>query len=240
MVHHSMYYFGKALKDFFSGKQKTSVFIVRDDCLRDEHFITHYFRNQSQFSDIERTAIDKCHGKILDLGAGVGPHSLELQEKGYQVDALDINEDACEIMKLRGVNNIICGSFYDLKDKQYDTILSLGSSLGFVGTIAGFVDFLKQSRHVLTQNGQIIFDWVDIRTTSDQIHLKYQQNNINYQRYLGEIRFQIEYQGQKGAMFNMLQLDPDKLHECCEKLNWNLILLKKKENGEYLAHIRQK
>jgi 2-polyprenyl-3-methyl-5-hydroxy-6-metoxy-1,4-benzoquinol methylase len=234
--------FGKALKAYFQGNHEAMVVIERDDGYRDEHPVEYYFRDENQFSLIEKMALDTCEGKILDLGAGVGPHALVLQEKGFEIDALDINRQACQIMHQRGVNNVVSSSVFDLKDVKYDTILSLGRSLGFVGDLAGFEQFLNFAETITTSNGQILFDATDIRNPKDRatIHLNYQKNNIADGRYLGEIRFYIEYQGVKGEIFKMLQLDPDALAKCCKGTNWDQSIIKQTPDGQYLARLTRK
>ena len=43
------------------------------------------------------------HGKVLDVGAGVGSHALVLQQRGLDVTAMDISASAVTIMKQRGL-----------------------------------------------------------------------------------------------------------------------------------------
>ena len=40
----------------------------------------------------------------MDVGAGSGCHSVILQEKGMQVEAIDISEGAVDVMKKRGID----------------------------------------------------------------------------------------------------------------------------------------
>lgn len=121
--------FGLALKEYWEGNELAKVIFHRDDGLIDDYFVSHCFRKPEDFSELENKALKSCIGKILDVGAGVGPHSLELQNMGFEPIALDISKEACEIMKARGVKNVLCSEFYDLQKGNFDTILIMGRAI---------------------------------------------------------------------------------------------------------------
>lgn len=43
-----------------------------------------------------------------------------MQEKGFDVLAIDISEEACEIMKKRGVKKVKCIDFFEFNEDEYD------------------------------------------------------------------------------------------------------------------------
>ena len=59
-------------------------------------------------------------GKILDIGAGSGIHSLYLQDKGKDVTALDIKQGFVDVMEKRGLNKVICSDIFDYKERFYN------------------------------------------------------------------------------------------------------------------------
>jgi 2-polyprenyl-3-methyl-5-hydroxy-6-metoxy-1,4-benzoquinol methylase len=67
-----------------------AVIVVYDDYERDEAPVGYFFRGPDQFAAYERQALDLCRGRVLDVGAGSGCHSLELQERGFDVTAIEI------------------------------------------------------------------------------------------------------------------------------------------------------
>ncbi len=91
--------FDLALKAYWEGDKSAKVLFHRDDGLIDDYYVGHCFRKPEDFSDLEKHALEMCKGKVLDLGAGVGPHSLQLQKEGLEVYAMDISKEACEIME---------------------------------------------------------------------------------------------------------------------------------------------
>lgn len=237
MTEKAMEPFGLALKDYYDGKEHVSVIFHRDDGLLDDMLIKPYFRGPSEFSIIENKALDLCKGKILDLGAGVGPHSLELQKRNFDVIAIDISPHACEIMVKRGVNNVQCSSIYNLKMANLDTILLLGRAIGFVETLDGMKHFLSHCKSLFNNEGIILFDSLDVRITKRQDHLDYQERNRKLGRYIGEIGCQMEYKSILGEKFQILHIDPDALNTCALETGWNYEIVYMEETGHYLAKL---
>ena len=232
--------FGIALMDYYSGKEVEKLIMHRDDGLKDEHPVEYYFREPSEFSLIEKEALKICKGKVLDIGAGVGPHSLELQKMGLNVTSIDVSLHACNIMKKKGLKNVACMSFYEYCNSnkcKFDTILLLGRSIGFVENINGLKKFLNHCKSLLNQNGNIIFDSTDIRPTTKSIHLAYQKKNQDEGRYLGEIRLRLEYKGLMGDYFQILHVDPDVLESIVLELGLKYEIVLKEENKSYLVRI---
>ena len=116
MLLKSMEPFGLAIKDFYERNQQAKVIFHRDDGIEDDFYISQCFRTEKEFSPIDKQALNLCYGSVLDVGAGAGPHSLELQKKGLKVCALDISPRACDIMKKRGVKKVKCTDVYKIDD----------------------------------------------------------------------------------------------------------------------------
>ncbi len=229
--------FGLALKDYLEGNDLAKVISHRDDGLVDDYFVNHCFRSLEDFSELENKALKLCFGKVLDVGAGVGPHSLELQKMGLKVHALDISLVACKIMKERGLKNVLCAGVYDLQKGNFNTIFLMGWAVGFVEDLAGMAKFLKHCENLLRSVGIILLDSLDVRITSDPAHLAYQKRKIKLGRYFGVIGLQMEYKGRYGQPFKLLHIDPDTLNSIAKNLDWKLEILYNEESGDYLAKI---
>ena len=62
-----------------------------------------YFSEYENWHTIEKKAMVFVKGKVLDIGCGVGRHSLYLQKKGFDVLGIDNSPLAIKVSKLRGV-----------------------------------------------------------------------------------------------------------------------------------------
>jgi 2-polyprenyl-3-methyl-5-hydroxy-6-metoxy-1,4-benzoquinol methylase len=229
--------FGEALEDFYNGKKNAEITLIRDDGLEFNVPVEYFFRSPKDFSNLEKEAIRLCKGKVLDMGAGVGPHSLELQRLGLEVYAIDISSHACEIMKKRGVENVQYTDFYNLTIDSFDTILLLGRSIGFVGNLNGIKKFLSYCKTRMNPEGIIILDSIDIRLFEEEIYLNYMERNRKLGRYIGEGILQMKYKSNVGDKFQNIQIDPDTLKEITQELGLSCNILCKEEDGMYLAKI---
>lgn len=82
---------------------------------------------------MEQAALELATGKILDVGAGAGSHSLYLQdERRMNVTALDISPKSVEVCKERGISKSVCKSVLDFSDEKFDTILLLMNGTGIL------------------------------------------------------------------------------------------------------------
>jgi len=134
-------------------------------------------------------------------------------------------------MQQRGVDQVIHKDFFDLRVGQYDTLLLLMNGIGMVGTLDGFRDFLKLAKNILSDRGQILFD-------SSDISYLYQEYRIPLpEYYFGEINFQYEYKGQKGAPFKWLYIDQETLIRTAHEENWVVQILYEDDNDQYLARM---
>ena len=94
----AMKLYGVALKDYFNGDEAVQLTITRDDDNTVVLPVNVFFRGATEI-EIDRIALEHCRGKVLDIGAGTGVHTLHLQKQSFDVTAIDISSDACEVMQ---------------------------------------------------------------------------------------------------------------------------------------------
>jgi precorrin-6B methylase 2 len=177
--------------------------------------------------ELELKAISLCKGKVLDVGAGVGSHSLLLQQNRIDVTAIDICKAAVQIMEKRGVKNAAVQNIFSVTTK-YDTLLFLMNGIGLTGTLAGFTDFLQQAKNLITDKGQLIFD-------SSDISYLYEYLPKPTNKYFGEVSYCYEYKKQKGNWFNWLYIDQDMLKRIAVEHGWNCEIVFDDGEDQYLA-----
>ncbi len=232
-MHRDVY--GEALDDYFVHQEEKFPLVLHTSYGdRDEMPVEIFFREPDDFPELEFIGLSLCDGRVLDVGAGVGSHSLYLQEKGFEVDALELSQTACHIMQQRGVQHIICEDFYKFEGQKYDTLLLLMNGIGLAGDVDGFRKLLQHSKELLTENGELIFD-------SSDISYLYKDYNIKKPaHYFGEIQYQYEYKGTRGNLFKWLYLDQDLLIKISHELDWVVQILYEDENDQYLVRMELK
>jgi len=73
--------------------------------------------------DIEQKALQLCRGKVLDVGAAAGCHSIVLKKSGLSIVPVDVSEKAVEVMKARGLPEAKQADYFEMKNEKYDTLL---------------------------------------------------------------------------------------------------------------------
>lgn len=227
--------FGKALKDFLE-TGKTSDIIVHSDISEEDVIPVKYlFRTFDQMPEIERKALQTCKGKVLDVGAGGGPHALWLQENGISVTAIDTSQGAAEVMKQRGISSVKNSDIYDLAHEKYDTILLLMNGIGIAGKLDHLPKFLSHLKSLLNENGQILIESTDIAYVFTEDDGSMWINATK--KYYGEVSYQMEYNGIKGGKFDWLFIDFEKLSACADKAGLKPELIHKEEAFNFLAKL---
>jgi SAM-dependent methyltransferase len=232
--------YGQALWDYYHGKTDAVLMICRDDGIETPLPVELFFRS-SVALPLDRLALDLCRGYVLDVGAGTGLHSLHLQSRGFSVCAVDVSAAACEIMRHRGVKEVRCVDVTQWEAPAvFDTLLLLGRSIGIVGTLGGLEHFLGAMHRCLRPEGQILLNSLDVRCTTEAVHLEYQQRNEREGRYRGEIRMRFAYAGQQGPLFPYLHVDPEMLAAYAAKHQWQCAILRTEPEGDFLVQLTAK
>ena len=104
---------GAAILDFQKQGKAARLRVLSSMFEEDEMPVTHLFRSVPEMPVLEQKALQLAKGRVLDIGAGSGCHTLALQEKGFTVKAIDISPLSCEAMKLRGVKDAECINLFD-------------------------------------------------------------------------------------------------------------------------------
>lgn len=220
---------GQAIRDFYRGDDNATIILHNSYDEPEEMHIEVFFREEEDLSTLEHLALIECKGRVLDLGAGAGVHSLILQSRDYDVVALD-NSPACvEVMKQSGVRNVLLQD-YEVHSGKYDTILVLMNGLGLAKTLSGVPKFLQKCMSLLRLEGQILID-------SSDISYLYEEGVSKPEGYFGEVQYQYEYNGKKGNWFDWVYVDQESLVSICAELGLKCEILHTEETDQYLAAI---
>ncbi len=222
--------FGIALTDFYRQGRSEKLWLYNNYGKAEEMPVDIFFRSPKELSELELTALTACRGKVLDIGAGAGAHSLVLQTQGFDISALEISAAASEIMSSRGVRKVINEGVLAYSAETYDTLLMLMNGIGICGDILGLHVLLPHLKSLLKENGQIILD-------SSDIAYLYQPGKFPQGNYYGEITYLYEYKGKKGAWFKWLYIDFERLANIAEGYGLYCELLYEDDMDQYLARL---
>lgn len=227
---------GQALMDYQQNGNAADITTVSSLHEKDTMPIAYLFRNYNQMPFLEKKALQLCKGSILDIGCGAGCHSLHLQEKGFEVTALDRSHGAIEVCKKRGVNNVKNQEILDLLGIKFDTLLLLMNGIGLVGSLKGLRTHLAHFKNILLPKGQVLMD------SSNILYMYKDEDEDGYWipgdgSYYGEVEFTMKYKGKVGKPFHWLYVDFETLKDQCSLEGFNCELVSEGEHYDYLARL---
>ncbi|SHI53457.1 Methyltransferase domain-containing protein [Cruoricaptor ignavus] len=224
---------GIAIRDFYENNLQSELFVHDKFGVPTEMPVEIYFRKFDEMPEIEQKALELCSGKILDVGAGAGSHALHLQENSADVSALEISPNSCEVMRRRGVRNVLCEDFFRINPtEKFGTILLLMNGIGICGDLEGFRKFLQKAESLLERGGKILFDSCDILYMYETAPLP--------THYYGQASVRYEYAAQFTDWFSWLYIDKKMMSHIAEKCGWKPEIILEDGNFQYLASLVRK
>lgn len=206
---------------------------------RDDGFIfgassARYLDPPQDWPDIDHRAIERCRGRVLDVGAGAGRIALELQDRGFAVTALDVSPGAVEVCRARGVRDTVCAVVHE-HTGTYDTVLLLGNNLGLCGGrrhAAGFLDALAR---VCAPGGRVVAQGTDATMWIDPEHVAYRQRNERAGELGGRMRIRARHRDLATDWFDFLYCSPGELAALLPGTGWRIEDLDDADTPTYLA-----
>lgn len=186
-----------------------------------------FFRPPDAMDDVDRTALDACRGRVLDVGGGTGVHALPLQEAGYHVTVLETLPGAVAILRERGLRDVRSESVWDHDEPaRYDTILALMNGTGLAGTLSRLVPLLSRMDALLAPGGAILIDSTDPGAEAPEDG-----------RHPGEIQIQLEYRNERGQPFPHLYVDARTLGDAARAAGLRAEVLLEVEDDRFLTRL---
>lgn len=227
---------GRAIADFYKNGEAPDIKIQTNYTEGELLSPAYFFRKENEMPEIDKTALEHCRGKVLDVGAAAGCHALVLQEKGLEVVALEKSELAATVMEKRGVKKVICSDILHFHEKGFDTILLLMNGTGIGGTLEGLEKLLHHLKNMLNPNGQILIDSSDISYLFEEEDGSVWIDLAN-EAYFGEMEYELKYKNEF-AKFNWLFADFETLTQICSKIELVCNKIMEGKNFDYLAQLK--
>ncbi|MFY7815207.1 MAG: class I SAM-dependent methyltransferase [Chryseobacterium taeanense] len=226
---------GKAIRDYYHQENPENLQTETSISELDELPVDYLFRDFEEMNEIEQKALELAHGKVLDIGAGAGSHSLYLQnERNLDVTALDISPLSMETCRLRGVKNAVAENMLYYSGETFDTILLLMNGTGIFQSLTVIDMYLKKLHSLLNENGQILIDSTDILYMFDR-----DEDGGVYipaEGYYGELDYIVHYKGESEDPIKWLYLDFNTLKNAAENNGFKIEKILQ-EDDSYLAKL---
>lgn len=227
---------GAAIRDYHTKGKAACLRVLSSMFDEDEIPVAHLFRTRHEMPPLEQHALSLVRGRVLDVGAGAGCHTLAMQEDGFDVKAIDISPLSCETMKDRGVRDVECIDLFDRHlQGTFDTILLLMNGTGIAGKLARLPLLLRRLKELMNNDAQILIDSSDLRYIYEN-----EDGSLDIDldgAYYGEVDYQMVYRNIKGKPFDWLYVDPTLLVANCKQCGLHCEIIAKGEHYDYLAKI---
>ncbi len=231
--------FGRALLDTHLHRGGCAV-IERDDGYVDsDRSLETYFAGYAKWARPEQQAVQRAKGRVLDIGAGAGRHSLYLQNKGLRVTAIDVSPAAVELCRLRGIKDARVKALAQLnaKDGKFDTVLMLGNNFGLFGSFNGARRLLKKLASCTSADAQLLAEILDPYKTTDPSHLAYHKRNRRRGRMGGQLRIRVRYKQYVTPWFDYLFVSEPELRRIVAGTGWEIGDLFRGDGPTYFARL---
>ncbi|MER6971169.1 class I SAM-dependent methyltransferase [Nocardioides sp. NPDC000445] len=228
--------FGAMLTAAFEDRSVLEI-VERDDGFLNRLSAARYFDPVSEWSAVDRWALDQCRGRVLDIGAGGGRAALELQRRGHDVVALDSSLGAINVCRKRGVQQTVHGNLERYANlAEFDTYLLFGNNLGLLESPTHGQAVLDAIASAARPDAIIVGTSTRPTATTNPVHLRYHESNIARGRLPGQLRLRSRYQDRVSDWFDYLLFEQEQLDEILQKANWRR-LCTFEENENYATVI---
>lgn len=232
---------GSAILEYQKTGKAAKLRVLSSQFEEDEIPVAHLFRSEEDMPELEKTALSMARGRVLDIGAGAGCHSIILQERGLDVTSVDISPLSCEAMKMRGLKDVRCMDILNDEGEgpwyhSFDTILMLMNGTGIAGKAEGLKPMLRKVSELLTPDGCILID-------SSDLQYLYLNEDGSFDidlcgAYYGEVDYRMVYRNVKGKPFDWLYADYSLLATTCGKCGLKSEIVAEGDHYDYLAKIQ--
>lgn len=227
---------GTAIADYHRNGKAGRLKVFSSQFEEDDFPVENLFRALADMPALEQAALRMAEGRILDVGAGSGCHSLALKEMEKEVVSIDISPLSVEVMQDRGLTEARLVNFFNKEFVDcFDTILLLMNGSGIVGKIENLPEFFLRVKQLLKPGGCVLMDSSDLRYLFEE-----EDGSMVIDLaagYYGEIDFRMQYKKVRGEAFDWLYIDFDTLSMYASQYGIEVEKVQEGEHYDYLAKL---
>jgi len=237
--------FGIMYSDFLSKKHNASYIIRREDGFATkDNLVSRYFQGYNKWSNVSKAVLRAVKGRILDLGAGAGRHALHYQKEGFEVYAVDDSPLAVEVMKKRGISNVLVGDITRLAELNFqegffNTVLLMFNNFGLGGDTPTIIEYLREFYRITNNKAKIITVGINPDISNEPDHVEYNRS-LMQRDCSGSIKLRVEYKGMIGMWYTLYMISPKKMAEIILRAGWKVERFVRPESSKYGAIIIKK
>ena len=227
---------GQAIRDYSEKGRAGRLRVFSPQFDEDELPVATLFRTEERMPKLERVALDLCRGRVLDVGAGAGCHSLALQRRGLDVTAVEVSALSVDVMRRRGVKSAVAADLFDETFSGcYDTVLMLMNGSGIIGRLERMPRFFRRMKQLLAEGGQVLMDSSDLRYVFENEDGSW-DIDLNA-GYYGELEYRMRYKQVEGVPFDWLYVDFGTLAFHAQTNGFRAELVEEGGHYDYLARL---
>jgi len=232
--------FGQMIWAYYQGKEVFEVWERNDGYISVASPKT-YFSEYEDWALHQRKAMEFVKGRVLDIGCGVGRHSLYLQKKGFDVLGIDNSPLAVEICRLRGLKKAKVMSIEEAKFKpsSFDSIIMMGNNFSLFGSLKKARRLLQKFCSMTSRNALIIAETRDPYKTDNPAYLEYYEFNRKRGRMSGQLRGRVRFEKYIGKWFDWLMVSKKEMKKILKGTGWKIKKFIDSEDSQYIAIIEK-
>jgi SAM-dependent methyltransferase len=217
--------FGQALIDWTRGGTDPEIY-ERDDGFIDigagpEVFLAEF----RDWPSPERRAMNYVRGRVIDIGSGAGRVSLYLQQRGFDVVALDSSPLAVRVSRMRGVRATRCTSIELLTTSvgSFDTAVLFGNNFGILGSPDRLRRVLTDWAALMPQGARILAESTNPYCGgAPALDRNYYLRNKDRGLMPGQCRLRVRYRNLATSWFRWLFVSRNEMRFLLRGTGWHL------------------
>lgn len=226
---------GAAIRDYHVNGYADTLVVKSSMFDDDEIPVAELFRELEDMPQLEQVALDLAEGRILDVGAGSGCHSVALRAMGKECLAIDISRLSVEVMRNRGIDARAVNFYDESFAETFDTILMLMNGTGIIRNLDNMEAFFSRLRQLLKPDGCVLIDSSDLRYLYEE-----EDGTLMIDLaadYYGQMDYQMQYGDVIGEPFDWLYVDFETFASYAEEYGFVAELIYEGEHYDYLARL---